>query len=286
MAACEVPESFVPVETPALAESVNFHVADGAATNQASVFRARRPLSGVLATRIVDVFERAEAAGVDVEALFPPDGTSALDEMRVVYLLAGKDVPGGIVDALKDPRHVKLRREVRYSATPFVRSRTNLEAMDDVAQGVFGVGLTSLAAPINFLFANPDKTVDELKGLLADSEVGEGRDDGGEEVRVTSVRPGGSASEMRRLRHVQAAEARMSVGSGSGPSPGKSGGLWSGEKKKAPLKRLFEETASFDRDDGAGVEGDGKDFDIVSDGMGRRYKAFRGPNGVPVFKEI
>ena len=169
MALHEPPAEFVPALTK-IEGAPNFPCLGGAATNQASIMRLRRPPSVAFCGKICAAYDAAWRVMPEVFARdFQKGEQSAAEELRECYVVAGKEVPPPLtkrIQQLSEGKGNVLKREVRASATPLVKSAKALEDMDKLSQAVFGQSLGRVAAPVFFLHANRHKDAEELKALL------------------------------------------------------------------------------------------------------------------------
>ena len=133
------------------------------------VMKARRPASKECAKFVVGMLDASlqheKAATV---ALFGPKDQALLEELSEMYESLGRTLPQALVNVLKkirDGSH-KLRREYRLSPTFMVKDTKAIDALERRSRELFGVGLSVLAGPLNFLYKNREQSVAHCRTLL------------------------------------------------------------------------------------------------------------------------
>jgi hypothetical protein len=170
-------QPFVPKQTGVEEARIrNFNVLDGTADGTASMVYFRRPVTVEFAAYVVDLFEQAHGADVYVAVCKLSFGS--LMELHTLYRLAGRTIPVGIVTRVKqwhdmDPKYrskvgsskadslvvadavfadfVDHNHAVPLACTLATKTKAGMEAIDDLARTVFGMGLSQLMAPVYYL---------------------------------------------------------------------------------------------------------------------------------------
>jgi hypothetical protein len=170
-------QPFVPNQTGVKEARIrNFNVLDGTADGTASMVYFRRPVTVEFAAYTVDLFEQVHGTDVYVAACKLSFGS--LMELHTLYRLAGRTIPEGIVTRVKqwhdmDSKYrvkvgsskadslvvadavfadfVDQNQAVPLACTLATKTKAGMEAIDDLAHTVFGMGLSQLMAPIYYL---------------------------------------------------------------------------------------------------------------------------------------
>ena len=167
MAGVKDSPDFVPETGPVTQE--NF--AEFSGPDKGTILRARRPLSVKASACLAEVFTLCiQRHGDAFLSRFGDGDLSTIDEIREMYVVGGHTIPEPLSQlrrkigkGLKD----QVKRELRVSATPLMKSRKALRDLQQRCQEVFGVGLAVITAPVRFLHATADLPLDRARAQLA-----------------------------------------------------------------------------------------------------------------------
>ena len=133
------------------------------------MMKARRPASKECAKFVVGMLDASlQHEKAATLALFGPKDQALLEELGEMYESLGRALPQVLVTVWKQIRDgsQKLRREYRVSPTFMVKDKKAIDELEKRSRELFGVGLSVLAGPLNFLYQNREQSVAHCRTLL------------------------------------------------------------------------------------------------------------------------
>jgi len=248
MVVSAVPSSFLPGRAVKVEETRNFSEQNGNLSFQASVFRARRPMTSSFAHVATDMMNAALNNGFTWSSMFDKESRASAEEWRVAYLVADKSVPDSLTTFLADVGPgAGLRHEARYSIAHIDSTTTPIAKVEELSLAVYGVPLSTLMAPALFLYNNsrlPANVLRSQLGLAVADEGDDNKETSSEEEIPTAAPVPPSAGKGQNLR--KRARERVS-GKAKGPDISDFLGKGNSKPKSASKpKSTAEESSSGD----------------------------------------